>query len=195
MGYSARKLNVELTAEERKELEALVRRQSVGAAKQRRARILLLADVNHPDGRRSDANIAELVNLSERQVVRIRQKFVRERCSQSVLQACERKPRPPAPQRRRLDGKAEAQLVVLACSDPPEGRDRWTLELLCDELVRLEVVESVCAETVRQCLKKTSFSRGGKNGTASRKRTGPGSSPRWKRFSTSTKGRTMGGMC
>lgn len=184
------KLKVELTAAERRELEAIVRRQSVGAAVQRRARILLLSDRNHPDGRRIDANIAELVGLSERQVVRIRQRFVRERGTQSVVETCERKPRPAAPERRRLDGAAEAQLVVLACSDPPGGRDHWTLRLLCDELARLKVVESVCPETVRKCLKKTSCNPGGSNATASQKRTGPSSSRRWKPSSTSTRRNT-----
>lgn len=156
MSNLAHKLKVELTAEERRELEAVVRQQSVGAARQRRARILLLSDVVHPDGRRTDANIAELVGLSERQVVRIRQRFCRERHERSVGEACERKPRPAAPERRRLDGTAEARLVVLACSAPPQGRDHWTLQLLCDELARLGVVESVCRETVRQSLKKMS---------------------------------------
>jgi hypothetical protein len=190
MANLAQKLKVELTTQERVELESVLRQQSVGAAKQRRARILLLSDVNHPEGRRTDANIAELVNLSERQVVRIRQRFIRERDGQSVEQACERKPRPPAPERRRLDGRAEAQLVVLACSAPPEDRNCWTLQLLCDELVRLEVVESVCPETVRQCLKKTNFSRGGPNATASPRRIEPGSWRRWKRSSMSTRKRT-----
>jgi hypothetical protein len=155
MASGAGKFKVELSAAERAELAGLLRKQSVGAAKQRRARILLLSDVSHPEGRRSDAKIAELVGLSERHVVRIRQKFVRERGEKSVLESCERKPRPAAPERRRLDGEAEARLVVLACSDPPEGRDHWTLQMLCDELGRLQVVESVCPETVRQCLKKT----------------------------------------
>lgn len=180
------KLKVELSVTERRELEALVRKQSVGAAVQRRARILLLSDVKHPDGRRIDANIAELVGLSERQVVRIRQRFVRERQTQSVIETCQRKPRPAAPERRRLDGAAEAKLVHLACSDPPAGRDHWTLQLLCDELARLRVVESVCPETVRTCLKKTNCSLGGPSGSASRKPTGPGSSRKWKPSSTST---------
>lgn len=193
MANLAHKLKVELTARERKELEAILRQQSAGAAKQRRARILLLSDVVHPEGRRTDANIAELVGLSERQVVRVRQRFCRDRNGQSVEEACERKPRPPAPERRRLDGRAEAQLAVLACSAPPEGRDRWTLQLLCDELARLEVVESVCPETVRQCLKKTSFSRGAANATASPTPIGPASSRRWKRSSTSTTRRTIKG--
>lgn len=187
------KLKVELTAAERRELEAVVRKQSVGAAVQRRARILLLSDRNHPEGRRIDANIAELVGLSERQVVRIRQRFVREREGQSsVVSSCERKPRPAAPERRRLDGAAEARLVVLACSQAPEGRDHWTLQLLCDELARLEVVESVCPETVRQCLKKTNCSPGGRNASASPKRIERGLSRRWKRSSTSTRRTTTG---
>jgi hypothetical protein len=178
---------VELTEQERRELQSIVRRQSVGAATQRRARILLLADSSHPDGRRTDETIAELVGLSARQVVRIRQKFVRERGAESVQELCERRPRPPAPERRRLDGEAEAQLVALACSTPPAGRDCWTLRLLCDELVRLEVVESVCAETVRVALKKTNCNLGGRNATASRKPTGRGSSRRWKPSSTFTR--------
>ena len=187
MASRSGKYVVELTERERRELQAIVRRQSVGAATQRRARILLLADSRHPDGRRTDESIAELVNLSARQVVRIRQKFVRERGAQSIQRVCERRPRPPAPDRRRLDGAAEAQLVALACSTPPAGRDCWTLQLLCHELVRLEVVESVCPETVRGVLKKTTCSRGGRNATASRKPTGPGSSRKWKPSSTFTR--------
>lgn len=194
MGELPRKVKVALTPQQRRELESVVRRQSVGAAVQRRARILLLADSNHPDGRRTDANIAELVGLSERQIVRIRQKFVRESGEHHAQELCERKPRPPAPERRRLDGKAQAQLAALACSTPPEGRGSWTLQLLCDELARLEIVESVCPETVRQSLKKTTCNPGGRNATASRKRTGPGSSRRWKRSSTSTRNPTTSSM-
>ena len=172
MPDTMRKFKIELTKKERRELESLLRKQSVGAALQRRARILLLADARHPDGRRTDANIAELVGLCERQVVRIRQKFSRERNSPSVVEACERKPRPLAPERRRLDGKAEARLVALACSTPSVDRDCWTLQMLCDELVRLEIVESICPETVRKYLKKTNLNLGGSNDTASQKRTG-----------------------
>ncbi|QDV83932.1 hypothetical protein TBK1r_28750 [Stieleria magnilauensis] len=191
MPDTSRKYCVELSVAERKELQAIVRLQSVGVSKQRRARILLLSDVNHPDGRRTDANIAELVGLSVRQVVRIRQRFVCERDSQGVEAACERKPRPAAPERRKLDGKAEAQLIVLACAEPPDGRDHWTLQLLCDELARLKVVESVCPETVRQCLKKTSCSPGGLNATASPSRIGRDSSLKWKQSSTSISSNTM----
>jgi transposase len=173
------KMRVLLSSDQREQFEAICRRQSVPAATLRRARILLLADDGHPDGRRPDHEIAAAVGLSERQIVRIRQRFVREGDA-----ALERKPRPSVP--GKLDGVAEAHLVTLCCSPPPEGRDRWTLQLLCDELGRLQIVESVCRETVRKCLKKTRFSLGVSSGSASRRRTGPGSSPVWRRFWTST---------
>jgi hypothetical protein len=80
--------------------------------------------------------------------------------------------------------------VTLCCSSPPKGRERWTLQLLCDELARLQIVESVCRETVRSCLKKTTLSLGGASASASRKRIGPGSLRKWKKFSTSTRRRT-----
>ena len=81
--------------------------------------------------------------------MRVRQKFVRVGDA-----ALGRAPRPPAPERRRLDGAAEARLVTLACSTPPAGRGRWTLKLLAGRLVELEVVDSVSPETVRKVLKK-----------------------------------------
>ena len=181
------KFCVHLSIPQRAELESICRRQSVGAAKVRRARILLMADEDHPSGRRPDGQIAGVVGLSERQVVRIRQQFVRE-----AEQVLERKPRSTVP--GKLDGKAEATLVTLCCSQPPTGRERWTLQLLCDELGRLQVVESVCRETVRKCLKKTGFNPGGPSASASRKRTGRGSSRGWKKSSTSTKPTTTGGI-
>ena len=157
----------------------------MAAAKVRRATILLMADENHPEGRRPDWQIAEAVGLSVRQVVRIRQQFVKEGDP-----ALERKQRSDTGVPKVLDGKAEATLVTLCCSDPPAGRDHWTLQLLCDELGRLEVVESVCRETVRQCLKKTGSSPGEPNASASPKRTGHGSSRGWRKSSTSTSKRT-----
>jgi len=147
-----------------------------------------MCDEDHPEGRRRDWQIAETVGLSERQVVRIRQQFVREGDP-----ALERQPRSDAGVSKTFDGQAEARLVTLCCSEPPEGRDRWTLQLLCDELGRLEVVESVCCETVRQCLKKTGCSLGEPSGSASPKPIGHDSSRGWKRFSTSTSKRMTSG--
>jgi transposase len=182
------KVSVLLTEEQRAGLEEICRRQSVGAARQRKARILLLSDENCPDGGHTDEEIAEIVGLCERQVVRIRQRYVRE--GDPTL---DRKQRAPGP--RKLDGKAEAHLVVLCCSDPPAGRDHWTLELLCDELKRLRLVESVCRETVRKSLKKTSLNHGGRSGSVSPRSIGRGSWPAWKKSSTFTKSPTMTSGC
>jgi hypothetical protein len=167
-------------------LEAISRKSSAGVAKVRRANILLMADEAHPDGGYADAEIAEQVGLCERQVVRIRQKFVKS----GVQPVLTRATRSDAGTQRALDGKAEAHLIAIACSTPPEGRDHWTLQLLCDELQRLHIVKSVCCETVRQALKKTNFVLGPPNGSVSRKRTDRGSSREWKKSSTSTKKRS-----
>jgi hypothetical protein len=159
------KVTVHLSAEQRQDLGAILRQQTVPAATARRARVLLLADEGHPDGQRPDPYIAAVVGVSARQVA-------------------------PSAAPPKLDGAAEARLVTLCCSTPPDGRSRWTLQLLVDELCRLRVVVSVCRETVRQCLKKTGFNLGGASGSASRRRTGRGSSPRWRRSSTRTTPRT-----
>ncbi len=183
MANLTKKYRVSLTAEARAELEAITRQTSVGVAKVRRARILLMADDAHPDGGYADWEIADEVGLCERQVVRIRQKFVKSGVRPTLTRAT----RSDAGVNRTLDGRAEAQLVTIACSTPPEGRDAWTLQLLCDELRRLKIVNSVCRETVRQALKKTSYSPGSPHASASPKRIGRGSSRGWKKSSTSTK--------
>jgi hypothetical protein len=185
MPNTNRKLRVHLSAQQRTELEVVCRRHSVAAAKVRRARVLLMADEDHPDGRRRDWEIAEALDMCERQVVRLRQQFVRE--GEIRL---DRKPNPAVV--GKLDGEAEARLVTVCCSGTPDGRDRWTLQLLCDELARLQVVESVCRETVRKCLKKMNLSRGGPSVFAFRKKIDPDSSREWKPSSTPTRKATTG---
>jgi hypothetical protein len=175
------KVRVHLTPEVREELETVRRSQQTAAAKSRRARVLLLADENHVDGQRPDTYIAEVVGLSEKQVKTIRHKFVRD-----GLATIERKKRSTPATKPKFDGRAEARLVTLCCSTPPDGRQRWTLQLLADELCRLNVVASVCCETVRQCLKKTGCSLGGRSDSAFRRRTVRGSSPTWRRSLMST---------
>jgi len=165
------KLRVYLKAKVRKALEALCRQGCVSAAKVRKARILLLADENPSGEALPDHEIAERVGLCERQVVRIRQKFVREGGPPTL----ERKKRCRPGTTPKFDGRTEARLVALCCSTPPNGRTRWTMRLLADELGRLQIVTSVCPETVRQCLKKTGLNLGNRNGSASRRRTGRGS--------------------
>jgi hypothetical protein len=177
----AAKLKVRLSTGEREELAKIARSGSVGAREAQRAKILLLVDEIHVEGRRSDAYAAEVVGVSERQVVRVRQAFVREGKA-----ALSRRTRSDAGVPRKLDGDAQAQLATLCCSSPPAGRERWTLQLLCDELAKLEIVESVCVETVRTALKKTNSSLGEPNVSASPTTTGPPSSRRRRPFSTST---------
>ena len=177
-----KKLEVSLTDEDRSDLEALCRKGIVAASKLRHARILLMADEDRREGRRPDWYIAEVVGLSERQVVRVRQKFFRD----GLLPALERKKRLTPPNPPRFDGAAEAKLITLCCSDPPEGQQRWTLQLLVDELCRLKVVVSVCPETVRKCLKKIVSNPGRRNGSVFLSETMRGSWPIWRNSSTST---------
>jgi transposase len=147
------KFVVRLTAEQRKELEGLVGTGKRSAAVITRARILLKADVE-ADGW-TDDRIAEALNASPATVARVRKKFV-----ERGLEAAVQRKRPTGRQYRKLDGKAEARLVALACSKPPEGRVHWTLKLLADKLIELEVVEAIDPATVHRALKKTRSSRG-----------------------------------
>lgn len=186
MSERVRKYTVHLNGDQRRELSTLARSQRATTLQSRRARILLLSDQDHVDGRRTDWEIAEIVGLSEKQVKRVRQKFVRE----GVGPTLDRQRRSDAGAPKKLDGAAEAHLVTLCCSAPPDGRQQWTLQLLVDELVRLEVVAGVCRETVRQCLKKTGLSLGGANASASSNRIVRGSSRTWNNCSTSTRKRT-----
>ena len=179
---SAKKWVVRLTAQGRAELEATLRSQSVASGEYRRARVLLLSDADHVDGRRPDWQIGEIVGLSEKQIKRIRQQFV----EQGLQGSLERKPRSDAGTPKKMDGEVEAKLVSLCCSEPPAGHERWTLSLLVDELCRLKVVASVCRESVRKTLKKTGSSLGKRSGSASRKKTVPASLRTWKKSSMST---------
>lgn len=150
MPNSPSKHKVRLSVEQRSELERMVRQQSIGVAKKRWANVLLLSDENQLGGARRDVDIAEELGLSLRQLSRIRKKYV----DLGFEASLDRKQRFDAGTPKILVGKAEAHLVTLCCSEAPEGHERWTLQLLCDELARLEVVTSVCPETVRQALKK-----------------------------------------
>ena len=103
-----------------------------------------------------DASIAEAVEIDVSTVERVRQRFVEE----GLEAALDRKKQARPSRERKLDGAAEARLVAVACSEPPDGRDRWTMQLLADRLVELRVVDSVSDETVRRTLQKTRSSRG-----------------------------------
>jgi transposase len=151
-----KKYKVTLTAEERNSLQGLIAAKGTAAKKALHARILLKADAG-PDGPAwTDARIAEAFEVDVSTVERLRQRFVEQ--GPDAALGRKRQDRPSRP--RTLDGKAEARLIALACSEPPAGRVRWTLRLLADQLVELEIVETVCTETVRRTLKKTNSSRG-----------------------------------
>ena len=151
----AKRYRVTLTAEERGELERMIARGKAEARKLAHARVLLQADEADGGPGWIDATIAAAVRVSVRTIERVRQRFVEQGLAAALL------PRPsPRLYGRKLDGEQEARLLALACARPPEGKARWSLRLLADELVRLEVVEAVSHETVRRTLKQTTSSRG-----------------------------------
>jgi transposase len=145
------KYRVTLTQEERDELQSIVKTGKAAARKINHARILLLSDVGEFGPGRTDGSIVEALGTSLRTVERVRKRFVEEGLDQAVNP----RPQPKRPSKVKIQGKVEEQLVELACSDPPAGRGRWTLQLLADQLVILSCVDSVSHESVRKSLKKT----------------------------------------
>ena len=147
----AKHYKVHLLPEERDELQRLVSTGKAAAYKRTRAQILLKADQG-PDGPAwNDQQISEAFDVGRVTVERTRKAFVLD----GLPAALQRKKREQPPTPRKLDGSGEAQLITLACSEPPEGHSQWTLQLYADELVALEVVDSISRETVRRTLKKT----------------------------------------
>jgi transposase len=151
-----KKYRVTLTADERHHLTTLIAAGKAAAQKLAHARVLLKADQADGGPGWTDDRIAEAVEVSTDTVARVRQRFVED----GLDAALARKPQARPSRERKLDGWAEARLVALACSAPPDGRKRWTLTLLADRLVELEVVDSIGRGTVRQTLQKTTSSRG-----------------------------------
>ena len=142
-----------LTGVERQQLQALVTKGKGAAYKIKHANILLKADADGPAW--VDKRIAEAFGCHAHTVENVRRRCV----LQGLETALERKKQARPPRERKLDGDGEARLIAVACTEPPEGRDRWTLRMLADELVRLEVVDSISVQTVRRSLKKTNFNR------------------------------------
>jgi hypothetical protein len=129
----------------------LTTKGKAAAYKIKHANILLKADADGPAW--TDERIAEAVGCRVRTVENVRCRCVLEGLDAALQRKEQARPR----RERKLDGEGEARLIALACSEPPLGRSRWTLQLLADELVCLEVVESISAQTVRRTLKKTNF--------------------------------------
>ena len=152
-----KKYMIELSADERKMLKSLVLARRVAARKRQHAQILLKADQASGGPAWTDERIAEAFDASVLAVERIRKRCV----LHGLEDALERRQNPHGPlKRKKLDGAGEARLFQLACSAPPAGRERWTMQLLADQLVELSVVRSVSDETVRTTLKKMSSSPG-----------------------------------
>ncbi len=169
------KYRVSLIAEERTALEQLVSVGKAAARKLTHARILLLADAT-PGADRTDDEIVTALGAATRTIARVRKRFVTE----GFLAALDHKPQPSRPDKIKIKGNLEQKLVQLACSNPPEGRCHWTLQLLADELVVLGLAETISTETVRQALKKTTFSPGSSRLGASRPRPMPSTFGGWK---------------
>jgi hypothetical protein len=149
------KYAVELTEAERAQLRTLVGAGVAPARMLTRARILLKANQGEGGPGWTDAAIAGALEVHPATVARVRRQYV-----EAGLDAALARKRPDRVYARVLDGAAEAHLVAVACSEPPAGRERWTLRLLADELVRLEVVPAVSYETVRRTLEQTNSSPG-----------------------------------
>jgi transposase len=149
----AKKYRVTLTAEEREELQTLIAKGKASARKLAHARVLLQVDETEAAPGRTDEETAVALNLSVRTIERVRERFVEQGLTAALL---------PKPSTRRyeraFDGAQEARLIALACSAPPEGKSRWTLRLLAEQLVELQVLDTVSRECVRQALKKTNSS-------------------------------------
>jgi transposase len=143
---------VELTIEEQKELAQLVSKGKAAARKITHARILLQANESQNGPAWTDKQISQAFGVHTNTVHGIRRQFV----EHGLQAALERKKQDRPSRKRVVDGDIEAHLIALRCGDPPEGRNQWTLRLLADKLVELEIVPSICHETVRQALKKTS---------------------------------------
>ena len=151
----AKKYLVALTQEERQQLQKIAQSNHHSVREKTRARILLLADTNGKDGSLKDAQIAGQLRCTSLSVSTVRQRATQRGALPSVKHKEQERRKA-----RALDGEQEAHLVALTCSAAPQGRKRWTLQLLKDRLIQMEVVENIGMETIRRTLKKTNSSRG-----------------------------------
>lgn len=141
---------VQLSKEQRHVLEELIKTGEAPANKIQHAHILLKADSGPYGPRWSDRQIHEAFEVAESTVLRVRRRYQ----ELGLEHALSRSPQPPRPDKRKLDGDQEAQVITLLCSQPPDGQERWSLRLVALRMVELELVNCVSHETVRQVLKK-----------------------------------------
>ena len=144
-----KKYPVILNEAQREQLKSLIAAGTAPARKLTHARILLKADQSPEGPSWVDEQVADAVEVSQPTVARVRKQYFEE----GLEAALNRRP-PNREYHRKLDGEQEARLIALACSEPPEGQVRWSLRLLADKLMELEIVEEVSYQTVRRTLKK-----------------------------------------
>ena len=147
-----KKYIVRLTAKEQEELENLVKKGKTQAYRMKHANILLAIDVDGPNW--SDRQAAKAYKCHENTARNVRRRFV----EQGLEAALERKEQQVLSHKRIIDGENEARLISIACSSPPKGCAKWTMQMLADELVILNIVDSVSGQTVWRTLKKTNLS-------------------------------------
>jgi transposase len=145
---------VTLTQQERKELEALTRRGKTHARRFIHARALLLCDAGDDGPAWNVADVAKALGVTSRTIEHLKKRFVED----GLEAALERKPREKPPREVTFDGAFEARLIAMACSEVPEGHQRWTVRLLADKVVELNIAPSVSHMTVQRVLKKTNLS-------------------------------------
>jgi transposase len=150
------KNSIELTPEQRSQLEEVISKGSAKARKIQHAQVLLKIDSGKDGPNWSDKQLKEAFGVSPSTIWRIRQRFLK----QGMDDALNRRPQPERPEKRKVTGKQEAQLITLACTEAPTGYSHWSIRLLTKKSIELEIVEQVGRETIRQVLKKMNSNPG-----------------------------------
>ena len=158
-----RKLSIFLNERERKALTDVVRKGTSPSAEIRRANVLLMADRNNPQGWMKDVDIAKALGITNQAIHDIKSRFIEKRKEdnkeESEVSLCiERKKRETPPVPAKCTGDIEASITALACSSPPEGHGKWTLRLLSERSVELQIIDSISHTQVGRILKKTGLS-------------------------------------
>jgi hypothetical protein len=151
-----KKYTIELTQAQRQELEQLIKAGQARARKIMHAHILLNSDSGEQGPKWSEEEIERAFDVGESTILRVRKRFV----EQGLADALDRRPQPPRPEKRILNGREEAYLIAISCGEKPEGRERWSVRLLAHKMVEVGYVEQVGRETIRVALKKMNSNPG-----------------------------------
>lgn len=151
------KLSIVLSSDEKKELKDIVKKGKSSAALIRRANVILMSDSSEGE-KKTEEEIASSLNISRQTVHNIKVKYLSKAKETETTKKIERKKRETPPVEPKFDGEAEAKIIALACSAPPEGRTKWTLRLLSERSVQMEIVDQISHTQVGRILKKTNLS-------------------------------------